>query len=326
MASRTTYIPVGYVPVVTAATPARVALFPRDVVAFATPSTTGSLSARIDNVTVALANTGLALVAVNTTGTANITLTGVTAFPPTVPPGTATVWRAPTRWEAWKPIAHPVAAGTCPISGAGFSECVLPDAAVKTLATAAGMLRAGFVTSGAVVGTMNDTIPASDRRNIVITTGNGAGLVTAQHGYLLETRCTKASPCTVLGATLPASVGGTYALSLGWAVYDTVVPAPPPARPSAPTIASAMGRTAYIEVAVCGSVLLIALIVSILVCRCAVRASKGVSKKKRVQKGVLKKAVVEEEEEEGSDADEAGGEREREQTFQWRRNNMRLRI
>ena len=280
MASRVTYIPAGHVSAGTFPTPVVTRLTGGEVVALTTASTTALLAAHLNNATLPLNNTGLALVSPNATGLVNISLTGLTAFPTAAGanasvPGRATVWRAATPWAPWKAIAYPVANGTCPVSGTGFSQCFLSDAAIKLLAGAGTVLRAGLVTSGAVAGSMDASIPAADRRGVSITTSDGAGAVSAQHGYLLETGCSRAGSCTVLGVNLPDSMSAdNSSMTLGWAVYNTAVAAPPPPRASAPTIAGAMDQTAYIEISVCGVLLALALVASVLICRRIIRKAR----------------------------------------------------
>ena len=274
-------IPRGYVPVVTTLTPAYAMLNVNDALQFTMASTAGTVSASVNvvgtppskAVAIPITNTGGVLFSVGAAGNTSMYLTGITATTKGPMPAIATVWRKSTAWSL-PTSAYAVASGVFTVDpGVPTSVYNLPDAVASLLdGKTSFTLRAGFVTSGAVNGFMDDAISASSRRGIGIAVGDGNGTMMAQHGYLLEAPCKKASDCSVLGVTLPASVLNTNStMRLGWALYETVNHAPPPPYTTVTTAASILGLTADIEIAVCVVAFVFAVVCSVLVCRCAVR-------------------------------------------------------
>lgn len=166
-------------------------------------------------------------------------------------PYSVSVYRAPAPSVPLPANAYPSFSGSCNVTyGGTYYECADYH---KITAASDLIMRAGFVTSGAVRGSMSPSIDAASRRLMSVVAGGAA------HGYLLEVACSDAFRCAQLGVlTDPAFGTPAYASTLGWALYRSKGNAPPPPNaPPAPSIVSISHEHGFYYYAAAGAGILI---------------------------------------------------------------------
>ena len=164
----------------------------------------------------------------------NITASGQTAIEATTSAYSVAVYRAPSPLLTLSSY-YPAYSGTCKVVFAStYYEC---EGYHKVTAMTDYVLRAGFVRSGLVLGSMDPRIDSTQRALMAVVSGNGSDYVSAAHGFMLEVACAAASTCSTLGVKFDPALGKfDFPATLGWALYHTKGAAPSP--PEAPGIAS----------------------------------------------------------------------------------------
>ena len=225
-------VPYAYVPVYFTRSFANLALMERDVVKMTLDAPRSTLPSAQINASnpVSCMDTQTCFLTSASSGPANISIGSERAC-------NVSVYRAPTPFATIPTNAYAAYSGTCEVTfGSSYYECADYH---KITAASGFILRAGFITSGAVHGSMDTNIDAS-RRSLMSVVAGGAQNVIAAHGYLLEAACIDASVCSSLGVKMDPSFGSPpYKAVLGWALYQSKGSAPPPPKaPPSPSILS----------------------------------------------------------------------------------------